>query len=144
MRKLHDTIPILSPYTSASNVTVVTIYTPINPSSGTTQAAATSDTFYDQLQSVVSVVPPRNMLSVLVPVPGDFNAHVGCDFQSWRFVVGPHGMCDCNGNGEKLLDFCSNNQLLVTNTWFSTSPSTKPLGSKMEIVQGLIISSITF
>ena len=52
-------------------------------------------------------------------VPGNFNACFGSDFQSWRSVIGPHGMGDCNGNGERLLDFCSNNQLLVTNTWFN-------------------------
>ena len=97
-----------------SYVTVVAIYAPTKPSSGTAQVAAPSDTFYDQLQSVVSDVPPRDMLLVL----GDFNARVGSDFQSWRSVIGPHGMGDCNGNGERLLDFCSNIQLLVTNTWF--------------------------
>ena len=63
---------------------------------------------------MVSDVSPRDMLLVL----GDFNARVGSDFQSWRSVIGPHGMGDCNDNGERLLDFCSNNQLLVTNTWF--------------------------
>ena len=99
-----------------SYIIVVAIYASTNPASGTTQAAAPSDTFYNQLQSVVSDVPPRDMLLVL----GDFNARVGSDFQSWRSVIGPHGMGDCNGNGndETLLDFCLNNQLLVTNTWF--------------------------
>ena len=77
-----------------SYVTVVAIYAPTNPSSSTTQAAAPSDTFYDQLQPVVSGVPPRDMLLVL----GDFNARVGSDFQSWRSVIGPHGMGGCNGN----------------------------------------------
>ena len=61
-----------------SYVTVVAIYAPTNPSSSTTQAAAPADTFYDQLQSVVADVPPKDMLLVL----GDFNARVGSDFQS--------------------------------------------------------------
>ena len=101
-----------------SYIIVVAIYASTNPSSSTTEAAAPSDTFYNQLQSVVSDVPPRDMLLVL----GDFNARVGSNFQSWRSVIGPHGMGDCNGNGERLLDFCSNNQLLVTNTWFKHKP----------------------
>ena len=87
-----------------SYIPVVAFSAPTNPSSGTTQAAAPSDTFYDQLQSVVSDVPPRDMLLVL----GDFNARVRSDFQSWRSVIGPHGLGDCNGNGERLLDFGSN------------------------------------
>ena len=97
-----------------SYVSVIAVYAPTNPSSNTVQAVAPSDAFYDQLQSVVAAVPPRDMLLVL----GDFNARVGTDFQSWRSVIGPHGMGDCNRNGERLLDFCANNQLLVTNTWF--------------------------
>lgn len=48
---------------------------------------------------------------------------VGSDFQSWWSVIDPHGMGDCNGNGERLLDFCLNNQLLVTVLGLSTSPS---------------------
>ena len=56
--------------------------------------ADSSDTFYDQLQSVVSVVAPRGMLLVL----GGFNTLVGSDFQSWRSVIGPHGMDNCNDN----------------------------------------------
>ena len=97
-----------------SYVSVIAVYAPTNPSSNTVQAVAPSDAFYDQLQSVVAAVPPRDMLLFL----GDFNARVGTDFQSWRSVIGPHGMGDCNHNGERLLDFCANNQLLVTNTWF--------------------------
>ena len=90
-----------------SYVTVVGIYAPTNPLSSTTQAAAPADTFYDQLQSVVADVPPKVMLLVA----GDFNARVGSDFQSWGSVIGPNGMGDCNSNGQRLLDFCTNNQL---------------------------------
>ena len=32
--------------------------------------------------------------------------------------MGPHGMGDCNCNGERFLEFCANNQLIITNTWF--------------------------
>ena len=97
---------------------MVAIYAPTNPSSSTSQAAAPADAFYDQLQSVVANVPSRDMLLVL----GDFNARVGSDFQSWGSVIGPHGMGVCNSNGQRLLDFCTNNQLLVTNTWFRHKP----------------------
>ena len=123
-----------------SYVTVVAIYAPTNPSSGTTQAAAPSDTFYDQLQSVVSDVPPRDMLLVL----GDFNARVGSNFQSWRSVIGPHGIGDCNGNGERLLDSAPITSFLSPIPGLSTSLFTKPPGSEMEIVQGLVTSLITF
>ena len=32
--------------------------------------------------------------------------------------MGPHGIGECNENGERLLDFCAGNQLLVSNTWY--------------------------
>ena len=35
-------------------------------------------------------------------VLGDFNGRVWSDFQSWRSVIGLHGMGNCNGNGESL------------------------------------------
>lgn len=39
-------------------------------------------------------------------------------FSSWNSVIGPHGIGECNENGERLLDFCASNQLIITNTWF--------------------------
>ena len=36
----------------------------------------------------------------------------------WNSVIGPHGIGECNENGERLLDFCASNQLLISNTWF--------------------------
>ena len=49
---------------------------------------------------------------------GDFNARVGNDVNVWKGVVGSHGTSEFNENGLKLLDFCSVNNLLVTNTLF--------------------------
>ena len=83
-----------------SYITVIAIYAPTNPATNTTQAAAPSDAFYDPLQSVISDVHPRDMLVIL----RDFNARVGSDgsdgvlAQSWRSVIGPHGLGDCNSN----------------------------------------------
>ena len=80
--------------------------------SNTSETVASSEAFYDQLQSVISDVPPKDMLVVL----DDFNACVGSDSESWKSVISPHGIGVCNGNGQRLQDFCSNNQLLITNT----------------------------
>ena len=32
--------------------------------------------------------------------------------------MGPHGIGEYNENGERLLDFCAGNQLIISNTWF--------------------------
>ena len=97
-----------------SYMTVLSIYAPTNPSNPTSEAALPSEAFYDQLQSTLSSVPSSDMLVIM----GDFNARVGSDCSSWTSVMGPHGIGEHNGNGQRLLDFCASNQLIISNTWF--------------------------
>lgn len=97
-----------------SYMSVVSIYAPTNHSNATANAAGPSEAFYDQLQSTLSSVPPSDLLVIL----GDFNARVGSDHSSLTSVLGPHGIGECNENGVRLLDFCANNQLIISNTWF--------------------------
>ena len=95
-------------------MSIISIYAPTNPTDSTSESAQPSEVFYGQLQSTLSSVPPSDLLVIM----GDFNAHVGSDNSNWRSVLGPHGIEECNENGKHLLDFCTRNQLLVTNTWF--------------------------
>ena len=37
---------------------------------------------------------------------------------TWHAVLGPHGVGRVNENGQRLLDFCATNKLLITNSWF--------------------------
>ena len=97
-----------------SYMTVVAVYAPTNPTNSTSDAVGDSEAFYDQLQSSLSSIPSSDLLVIL----GDFNARVGSDFSSRNSVIGPHGIGECNENGERLLDFCASNQLIITNTWF--------------------------
>ena len=48
---------------------------------------------------------------------GDFNVRVGKDYQTWEGVIGIHGYGKENENGY-LLDFCTQNNFLITNTTF--------------------------
>ena len=97
-----------------SYMSIISVYAPTNPTDSTSESAQPSEIFYDQLQSTLSSVPPSDLLVIM----GDFNARVGSDYSNWRSVLGPHGIGECNENGKRLLDFCTSNQLLVTNTWF--------------------------
>ena len=47
---------------------------------------------------------------------GDWNSVVG--EESYKNIVGSHGLGRRNHRGQMLIDFCERNGLIVTNTWF--------------------------
>ena len=49
-------------------------------------------------------------------IMGDWNSAVGDE--SYRNIVGPHGLGRMNHRGQMLIKFCERNGLIVTNTWF--------------------------
>ncbi|XP_008481019.1 craniofacial development protein 2-like [Diaphorina citri] len=58
-------------------------------------------------------------------VMGDLNAQVGCDRQGFEEIMGAHGWGPRNAEGENLLDLCTRNSLVLTNTWFYKRKSHK-------------------
>ena len=70
------------------------------------------DELYDQLQKTIDETPRQDLLIV----SGDMNAKVGKDWNQWNHVIGQHGYGDMNSRGEKLLNFCSANNLFIANT----------------------------
>ena len=101
-----------------SYATIIAVYAPTNPLNSSCSANEPSDTFYDLLQATLSAAPQRDMIIIL----GDFNARVGADSHQGKTIIGPHGLGEQNGNGKRLFDFCTANQLLVTNIWFQHKP----------------------
>ena len=49
---------------------------------------------------------------------GDMNAKVGTSNLNREGVMGTHGTGGINSNGEKLIDFCEMNSLVITGTLF--------------------------
>ena len=52
-------------------------------------------------------------------VMGDLNVKVGEDNEGYENIRGSHGVGERNDNGERLVDFCGLNNLVVTGTIFS-------------------------
>ena len=97
------------PLTDGRQATILSCYAP------TLQATdEDKDSFYDLIDAEVQRAPPSDKLILL----GDFNARVGMDHAAWEGVIGRHGLGKMNNNGLRLLSFCSQNQLIVSNTIF--------------------------
>ncbi|CAF4219297.1 unnamed protein product, partial [Adineta steineri] len=95
-------------------VSIIAVYSPINPN-GNKQATEESNAFYAKLQQTVDKVPRGDMLLIL----GDFHARVGKQQNlTSKNVTGPHAVDKINENGKQLIDFCSHNELIVSNTFY--------------------------
>uniref|UniRef100_A0A1W7R9N5 Endonuclease-reverse transcriptase HmRTE-e01 n=1 Tax=Hadrurus spadix TaxID=141984 RepID=A0A1W7R9N5_9SCOR len=58
-------------------------------------------------------------------IMGDLNAQVGKERSGVEEIVGPYGYGKRNYEGEKLLEFCERNDLIVSNSWFRKKNSRK-------------------
>ena len=70
--------------------------------------------FYLDIEAVMQSIPFEDKIVIM----GDFNARVGKDYQTWEGVISRHGYSEENENGYLLLDFCTKNNLVITNTTF--------------------------
>ncbi|KAK2717210.1 hypothetical protein QYM36_007355 [Artemia franciscana] len=92
---------------SVSNLTIIQVYAP-----DSARSDEECEQFYFQHQSVTDQTPKKDMLIIM----GDFNAITGNDQIDRRDVMGPHGHSRLNGRGERLISFCRENDLYITNT----------------------------
>ena len=69
--------------------------------------------FYVALGVTIRSTPVEDNLMVL----GDFNARVGKQHDIWE-ALGPYGIGKLNSNGPQLLEFCSQYNLAISNTFF--------------------------
>ncbi len=90
-------------------LTILQCYAPTNEAD-----MEEKEDWYDQLQSAISKVPQHDMLLVI----GDMNAKVGADNSDCEGTMGSHGCGDINDNGERLVDLCMNNNLVIGGTIF--------------------------
>ncbi|CAF4446521.1 unnamed protein product [Rotaria sp. Silwood2] len=100
-------------------ITIIAVYSPINPPPGQSTAIDAADAFYIDLQQTLDKTPKNEMVLIM----GDFNARVSQQQHLDGFsVVGKHAVDDLNENGQRLTDFCSNNDIIIANTFFEHKP----------------------
>ena len=68
--------------------------------------------FYEDLQGLLELTPKKDVLSII----GDWNAKVGS--QETPGVTGKFGLRIRNEAGQRLIEFCQENALVIANTLF--------------------------
>ena len=89
------------------NITVIQAYAP-------TSSAEEADVeqFYEDLQDLLELTPKKDVLFII----GGWNAKVGR--QETPGVTGTFGLGIQNEAGQRLMEFCQENALLIPNTFF--------------------------
>ena len=89
------------------NITVIQVYAP------TSNAEETEvKQFYEDLQDLLELTPKRDVLFII----GDWNAKVGS--QETPGVTGKFGLGMWNEAGQRRIEFCQENALVIANTLF--------------------------
>ena len=71
--------------------------------------------FYEDLQDLLELTPKKDVLFII----GDWNAKVGS--QETPGVTGKFGLGVQNEAGQRLIEFCQENALLIANTLFQST-----------------------
>jgi len=94
------------------NITLVQCYAPIS-----TAPDEDLDSFYDSLQETIDTIPDWDLVIIM----GDMNAKVGKMTIPNR-TCGSFGLGDQNERGERLIEFCNANNMMIANTMFKHHP----------------------
>ena len=97
------------------NITVIQVYAPTSNAE-----EAEVERFYEDLQDLLEHTPQKDVLFII----GDWNAKVGS--QETPGVTGKFGLGMWKEAGQRLIEFCQENTLLIANTFFPTTQE-KPL-----------------
>ena len=89
------------------NITVIQAYA---PTSNTEEAEVKQ--FYEELQDLLELTSKKDVLFII----GDWNAKVGS--QETPGVTGKFGLGVQNEAGQRLIEFCQENALVIANTLF--------------------------
>ena len=89
------------------NITVIQVY---SPTSNTEEAEV--EQFYEDLQDLLELTPKKDVLFII----GDWNAKVGS--QETPGVTGKFDLGIQNEGGQRLIEFCQENALVIANTLF--------------------------
>lgn len=100
-------------FTSTLKISLTVVYAPTNESTEEAKEA-----FIEQLQETIKRDTNHDILFII----GDFIEKVGSSIKGHESATGKHGKGERNKNGERLLDVCKINNLVITGTIFPHKP----------------------
>ena len=89
------------------SITVIQVYAPTSNAE-----EAEVERFCEDLQDLLELTPPKDVLFII----GDWNAKVGS--QETPRITGKFGLGIHNEAGQRLIEFCQENTLVIANTLF--------------------------
>ena len=89
------------------NITVIQVYVPTSKAE-----EAEVEQFYEDLQDLLKLTPKKDVLFII----GNWNAKGGS--QETPGITGKVGLGMWNEAGERLIEFCQENALVIANTHF--------------------------
>ena len=89
------------------NITVIQVNAPTSNAE-----EAEVEQFYEDLQDLLELTPQKDVLFIT----GDWNAKVGS--QETRGVTGKFGLGVRNEAGQRIIEFCQENAVVIANTFF--------------------------
>ena len=95
------------------NITVIQVYAPTSNAE-----EAEVERFYEDLQDLLELTPKKDVLFIT----GDWHAKVGS--QETPRVTGKFGLGIQNEAGQRLIEFCQENALVIANTLFQQQEKT--------------------
>ena len=95
------------------SITVIQVYAPISNAE-----EAEAEWFYEDLQELLELTPQKDVPFII----GDWNAKVGS--QETPGVTGKFGLGVQNEAGQRLIEFCKENALVIVNTLPTTQEKT--------------------
>ncbi|XP_029164802.1 craniofacial development protein 2-like [Nylanderia fulva] len=106
-----DRIALIKINARPTNLNIIQIYAPTADAPDEEM-----EIFYEQIKEMLKLTKKHDMNIIM----GDFNSRIGKE--RYEDLMGPFGLGIRNERGERLVQFCQEEDMRVTNTWYQLPP----------------------
>lgn len=121
---LSDRMMLVKLRSNLFNTKIIQIYAPTAD-----KPEEEIEQFYETLRRALKYTKGNEMCIIM----GDFNAKIGRG--SVEGIVGEHGLGERNERGDRLVQFCREEDFIIMNTWFRLPPRRLSRGGRQRTVE---------